>query len=851
MSESNVITRVKAMSVPRFKQVCQQIVNGLGFVHTSEVPLLEIPVVFAETIERRSTDGMFRTKESWLLAFIRSSAQPLVLVKGLEGAVQAAEITEARNVLVIVFGSVDLKYAEKYHADAKRIGLGSVLLTDSFAQTLLQDYAADEAGSIRSGSFSFAKLRQRMKQQAQDAAWRGQFLSLAALPISASKVYRKEAERELKETKSHQDVLDEADLFGAIYKSSSFLLLGDPGAGKTTCLKELAEELASVGARTPVFLPLNRYDGHLLRNLGEVLCEETDVLSEQEMKSLLSSGALTIILDGLNEVQSQTLQPELVREINELTNPETPMARSQWIVSSRRYDYTYAPQLINLDRHTWELLPLDSSLIYQFLIKELGKTKGDEAYFSLGRSMREVCSNPLLLNMLLSVYKERGEISKTRGVLYRQFVDLLLQKGAELPKYQKELTDLSTLLGSNLTIDRYCLLAHSVLSDLAREMQEKGTLVIGSNEALDIFKQHDNPLIPGLLSKQAATVLYQGLLHRGLLKFTSGKIVFFHHTFQEYFYAVKLKEQPLDRLISHRGIQGAMREAIVFMASTLDSADAVQNLIEHVLNSGDDVDLAYEIMRSTSISISETIQLKIAQSLWNRVSSGGTYIGAHLRSAQMLLDMAVFLDRPVEQLLRDILHPQNEKDFTTHLLRLYHEIGDVKAQRRLMKDIDPQEDIPDDLLFRAAITANNSGDRQKALELYTQYIEKRPDEGVAYGNRALVYKAMGNREKAEEDYKRAINMSQNPVIRTNYATTLIADGRKEQALEELKAAAKSNQNYYATHLELGKLLEAEDLPQALFIWKRPLALPLIPMNKLPVLRNCLMYRYNLAILRER
>src|SRR5260370_1377203 len=161
-----------------------------------------------------------------------------------------------------------------------------------------------------------------------------------------------------------------------MHKTESFLLLGDPGAGKTTCLQELAEELANVSGLTPVFLPLNRYEGNLLRDLGEALCGETDILSEQEVEDLLSSGALTVILDGVNEVQSQTLQPELIKQINALTSPEAPTARSHWVVSSRRYDYDYVPQLVHLDKHTWELLPLTSDLIYDFLRKSLGEKEG-------------------------------------------------------------------------------------------------------------------------------------------------------------------------------------------------------------------------------------------------------------------------------------------------------------------------------------------------------------------------------------------------------------------------------------------------------------------------------------------
>src|SRR5260370_22549681 len=87
MPKSSILSQIEAMSPDRFKQLCQKIVVGLGFAHASEVSLSEIPAAFQQTIERKSTDGMFRTKESWLLAFGRPSAQSS-LVRGLQATIQ-------------------------------------------------------------------------------------------------------------------------------------------------------------------------------------------------------------------------------------------------------------------------------------------------------------------------------------------------------------------------------------------------------------------------------------------------------------------------------------------------------------------------------------------------------------------------------------------------------------------------------------------------------------------------------------------------------------------------------------------------------------------------------------------
>jgi hypothetical protein len=82
-------------------------------------------------------------------------------------------------------------------------------------------------------------------------------------------------------------------------------------------------------------------------------------------RRLIESGLMTIMLDGLNEVQDLTLQKKLVGDLNRLTEPGQLSANSRWIVSSRVYSYqrTYYP-LTHLEVRRWEVQPLTADLIY-------------------------------------------------------------------------------------------------------------------------------------------------------------------------------------------------------------------------------------------------------------------------------------------------------------------------------------------------------------------------------------------------------------------------------------------------------------------------------------------------------
>ncbi|HEU5380377.1 MAG TPA: tetratricopeptide repeat protein [Ktedonobacteraceae bacterium] len=115
-----------------------------------------------------------------------------------------------------------------------------------------------------------------------------------------------------------------------------------------------------------------------------------------------------------------------------------------------------------------------------------------------------------------------------------------------------------------------------------------------------------------------------------------------------------------------------------------------------------------------------------------------------------------------------------------------------------------------------AITVSNEGNRQEAIQLYTEYLERNPKASAAYGNRANLYKALGDLEKAEADYKSAISLNpQDPVNRSNYARLLIEQNQEELAIEELKAAIASTSKYYDPFVQLGNLLKEKEPVMAL------------------------------------
>lgn len=791
MPERDFLERIRTLSSEEFVQVCKKIVLGLGFTSAQDFSMPDVQgTFFKERLIRESTDKMFRLEETWLLIFMH----PGIQINNLEIFSKNAQSSDIQNILTVIFGEIRQEDAERYHVASQKANIRSVLISNVFTESLLSDFVFDALQLIKNQRFSFARLRKHLQKQISEASWHALFQTLKALPVRVSSINFSES------------VLDEADLFRAMYKTGSFLLLGDPGAGKTTSLQELAGELAQAGARTPLYMPLNRYTGNLLKDLGELLNDEITPLSEEDTSTLLSSGALVVILDGINEVRFN-LRYRLSEEINHYTKLDNPLSRSTWIVSGRKFDYiTSRPPLQILQEHTWELLPLTPDLIYSFLADGLGKEEGKDTYDSLGSKVLEICSNPLLLNMLLTTHQKTGKIVGGRGALYQQFIDLLLRQGADTPALKARQVGLGKQLGiENMSFNIYRKLAYSTLSKIAHSMQ---TTTISWSEA-EKLAQINLKLDE---KSNGAAILLDDLITRGILKYNNSRVSFIHHTFQEFFQAINLKNTPLHVLIPHGGVPADKREALIFLVGIIESPNG---LIERALDY--DIELAYEIFRDANVNVDKTIQLKLAKKIWWQLKSG-VWVGQNKRWAQAFKIIAINLNLSPKELLKDILNISEERVLAERLLELYQELDDLSAQQETLKmlGLKKTEDIPNDLLFRMAITARAAKEYQRSLELYGKYIELNPNTSAAYGNRALVYWDLNKYQEARSDFEKSIDLNpSSAVTRSGFAGLLIQLNAEEEATSQLESALLLDPIYPEAHFRLGKLIQSKEPEKAL------------------------------------
>lgn len=233
---------------------------------------------------------------------------------------------------------------------------------------------------------------------------------------------------------------------------SNYLLLGDPGAGKTTTLKRLAQHLLldqpeSTGDtfQFPVVLRLRELNEAqtlfeaIAYALGipverRYLPEESDLGGRQRPRFELWVGSLllrdaiveffnesrvALLLDGFDEV-SPAEQLNLRREISWLA---LNVNGSKIIVSCRSGDYTSVIEGLDV----LEICPLDpgetSAIARAWLAdpSEFLRALENVPY-------RDLTDRPLLLTQLLYVYRRYGYLPEQPSQVYRKVISLLLQE---------------------------------------------------------------------------------------------------------------------------------------------------------------------------------------------------------------------------------------------------------------------------------------------------------------------------------------------------------------------------------------------------------------------------------------
>lgn len=356
----------------------------------------------------------------------------------------------------------------------------------------------------------------------------------------------------------------------AVERYQKLIILGKPGAGKTTFLKYLAiqcHEGHFEAERVPIFVNLKNFaeaenKPDLLRYISQKIANYAFPIATQDdlekyvkdFSSLFYYGKALVLLDGLDEVRAED-SDRIIKEIRDFSQQ---FLDNHFVMTCRIAAWEY-----NFEKFTEvEIADFDEQQVASFAEKWFQRKPIKASTFL--KHLREnprillLTVSPLLLTLVCLAFEETGDCPQSRSELYKEGIDALLKKwdasrGIQRDRVYKQLS-----------------------------LQRKEDLL--SKLALDTFKQKDyffkqffiEQFIaeyirklpransdPEELQLDSAVVLKSIEAQHGLLiERAKGIYSFSHLTFHEYFTASEL----------------------VFNSSSLD--EAITELMNHISDRG-------------------------------------------------------------------------------------------------------------------------------------------------------------------------------------------------------------------------------------------------------------------------
>lgn len=360
--------------------------------------------------------------------------------------------------------------------------------------------------------------------------------------------------------------------------SVKVILLGQPGAGKTTTVKKLFIELfhgrnkSPEGHSFPLIIQLknlnrtavSRYSllEEIFSMVGVKISEikvpegEVDAVVEYIYGSFIDQLNPYFIFDGFDEISDQLMKGVVIDNIRKLSSK----TNCSFVLTSRSADFNYHIDNVN----EFEICSLDEDQVLEFISKwfnetEYSKTSNFDPSDLIQKLKNspywDTALRPLTLAHLCALQERNNSIPDRPKTIYKQIVDLLLED------WNNQRSIVRTTSYSNFTIQRKSDFLARLAFELSVEYQDSKfntqLLSVVYNEICHDFE---------LPKDQVKEVVKELESHSGLIVETSfDNYEFAHKSIQEYLTADFITKQS-DLLNDNETLSIIPNEVAIYIA---------------------------------------------------------------------------------------------------------------------------------------------------------------------------------------------------------------------------------------------------------------------------------------------
>lgn len=502
----------------------------------------------------------------------------------------------------------------------------------------------------------------------------------------------------------------------ALSRFARIIVLGDPGAGKTTMLRYLAfraarEELGP-GVALPVYVELRDFidsgDQDLLAYAAADMQRRYGFPDAQPyLEQEFGNSHAVMLLDGLDEVlggESAEAADAAYRKVtSEADRLATRYPGLSIAVTCRKAGWRGGlPQF-----QTLEVLDFDwpeiKTFIGNWFTANPVKAMGLQDALAANLRMQTLAANPLLLSLIAIVYERELELPERRAELYNRCIEVLLKDWdahREIKRF------------SRFTTDR----KRDLLEEVAWHFHGAGRRYFPEDELLEIIRAF-LPTIEILDPEAPELILKEIVAQYGLLKEQArGWYGFLHLTLQEYFAAYAANERgpgAIAKVVSLRH-DPWWEEVILLLAGRMsDASPLLLGILGRALN-------ALEPPANEPLAADDDL------------FQGDLLLSGHCLASRPRLRAQWLRERIVREVYEQLLSSPYELTYR-RAARILAEIGG-EANRTSLLALVGSAGIPEDRREAVASALADVGDRASAPALLAALEHFAKDEPAVAGN---------------------------------------------------------------------------------------------------------------------